>query len=197
MRLTKSESGFSLIELMIVISIMGLLIAISIPSTAMMRVRAARAGALNNLNVINTLGKAYCDDHPTNCTKPGVVTDGSVTIFHYGNGSSGGVGTTRCEPNSLGFSTTDCDKSYYNYSFSIVSGAGPILEAHSSYIQGSGYTSRTGNRDGPPTRFCKPPLDRSFYKVYYLDRLTMTNEVITNLENQDAIKDCFDPKRSP
>jgi type IV pilus assembly protein PilA len=60
----KDEKGFTLIELMIVIAIIGILAAIAIPQFSAYRGRAADASALADAKNCHTCLNAYLTDHP-------------------------------------------------------------------------------------------------------------------------------------
>jgi len=69
----KGEKGFTLIELMIVIAIIGILAAIAIPQFTAYRVKGYDTQAKGELKSYYTACQAYLADHPT-------VTDCSLAI---------------------------------------------------------------------------------------------------------------------
>ena len=68
-RMLTDKKGFTLIELMIVIAIIGILAAIAIPQFAKYRRKAYNSAALSDLKNVRTEIEAYYADHdsyPTN-----------------------------------------------------------------------------------------------------------------------------------
>jgi prepilin-type N-terminal cleavage/methylation domain-containing protein len=70
----KSQKGFTLIELMIVIAIIGILAAIAIPQFTSYRVKGYNVQAKGELKSYYTACQAYFADHPT-------VTDCSLALI--------------------------------------------------------------------------------------------------------------------
>jgi prepilin-type N-terminal cleavage/methylation domain-containing protein len=75
-KLRNDEKGFTLIELMIVIAIIGILAAIAIPQFAAYRARSFNAAALADLRNLATSQEAYYADNMTYSADTGPIATG-------------------------------------------------------------------------------------------------------------------------
>ena len=88
----RKNSGFSLVELMIVVAIIGILAAIAIPNFVAMQLRAKRSELPTNLDGIRTAEKAYVnewDAYTTCAAKPSSIPSKSTSSFGATFGDGG------------------------------------------------------------------------------------------------------------
>ncbi len=175
---TKS-SGFSLVELMVVISIMSLLSALALPKVANLKIRAAQAEKQVNLNFLYTALKSHRAENEN------LVVGYSIQHGTYKLGGDANF----CGTNSIGFFITECEKLRYFYNGYAYSGSDEVAASASSVylVIGGSVVVRYGNKQGPPTSIC---TKRIIYEVRYNDIWTMdNNRHLTATHN--ALSDCW------
>ena len=84
-KLANREEGFTLIELMIVIAIIGILAAIAIPQFSAYRKRSYNAAAQSDVRNIATAQEAYYIDESTYCNDYSSLTGSSYGYYQSGN----------------------------------------------------------------------------------------------------------------
>jgi len=97
--ITKTEKGFTLIELMIVVAIIGILAAIAIPQFSSYRVKAFNAAALSDLHTIKLAEESEYADSQTYGK-----TASSTAAVAQGAGTVVAVGSAFIGKNALGLS---------------------------------------------------------------------------------------------
>jgi prepilin-type N-terminal cleavage/methylation domain-containing protein len=95
---TKSQKGFSLVELMVVIAILGVLSALAVTQFRTFKVRAARTEAMTNMTAIYALLEGFTAERGFDPYDAALVCGGS---------------------NLLGASITNCTQARYNYFFQV------------------------------------------------------------------------------
>ena len=80
-----NEKGFTLIELMIVIAIIGILAAIAIPQFSAYRMRSFNAAAVADIRNVATAQEAYFVDNSIYCATPGSIQGPTYGLYLSGN----------------------------------------------------------------------------------------------------------------
>lgn len=107
--------GFSLVELMAVLTVVGILVSLALPRFRVFIARSRQAEAVHNLGIVDKLQKAY------HLREQGFGNDGR---WHLGMIMGLGAPTGTCSDsaqgtkNTLGFRVEDCNKLRYTYSTS-------------------------------------------------------------------------------
>jgi type IV pilus assembly protein PilA len=104
----KDQKGFTLIELMIVIAIIGILAAIAIPQFSKYRTRAYNTAAKADIKNAYTAAQAYYSDHSA------AVDAAGLTAYGYTASADVNVGITSGNADTLSFTSdhSSGDKSY-------------------------------------------------------------------------------------
>ena len=83
MIIRKNTSGFTLVEIMIVVAIIGLLAAIAVPNFAQARQNARRGNCINNMRLIDAAKEQYAlENNKDSSTTP---ASGDLTPYLKGN----------------------------------------------------------------------------------------------------------------
>ena len=110
-RLHREEQGFTLIELLVVIIILGILVAIAVPSYLAFRGRATNAGAQADLRTIAPVIESYYSDNGTyvGMTIAGLKAsyDQSIVTANYSLGTVAPGAATYCIQSTVNGTTYD------------------------------------------------------------------------------------------
>jgi len=112
----RNTAGFSLLELMVVVAIIGILAAMAIPRYNIFRARARQSEAKTSLGVIFTLQEAFKIEKEKYYN--GAAAWGGAAMEGAGaNKATGylGGGTHTCTANRLGFRLANCNAARYQY----------------------------------------------------------------------------------
>ena len=84
MIIKKNTAGFTLVEIMIVVAIIGLLAAIAVPNFVQARTNARRSTCINNLRLVDAAKEQYALEN----NKDSTTTPGSDDITPYLKGNA-------------------------------------------------------------------------------------------------------------
>ena len=79
MKISRNSKGFTLVEIMIVVAIIGLLAAIAVPNFAQARTSARRSTCINNMRLIDASKEQYALEN----NKDSATTPGTADITPY------------------------------------------------------------------------------------------------------------------
>ena len=158
---TKNKLGFSLLELMVVVAIIGVLATFAIPRFNIFRARARQGEAKSNLGVIFTLQEAFKIDKEqyydgTTAVWGGEpMNNGDSSSDNYVGYKDAGAGNV-CKANKLGFRLANCSAARYRYymvsadEFSFMTYAFAPSDTSSRIFPGCNGSTRE-NTAGPST----------------------------------------------
>ena len=146
--------GFSLVEMMVVIAIIGILVSLALPRFRTFIARTRMAEAVTNLGVIKTLQKSY-NLHYQMLGQDDVHYNGILMGNGWWSSGSGRCGSAFLK-NKLGFRVEDCTKLRYTYwsfqgNFTFLS----VLSTPAHTVYPSGYHAGASN-DGKGTHAIYP-----------------------------------------
>ena len=111
----KKLAGFSLLELMVVVAILGVLATVAVPRFNIFRARARQSEAKSNLGVIYTLQEAFNIDHEFYYDGDEAKWGGTKMKDSASRDGYRGGGSSVCKENKLGFRLANCGKARYGY----------------------------------------------------------------------------------
>jgi prepilin-type N-terminal cleavage/methylation domain-containing protein len=96
---TNRKAGFTLVEIMIVVAIIGLLAAIAIPNFVKARTTAQKNGCINNLRQLDGAKEQYALEQKKTDVDP-------VTLANIEDYVKGGASNIKCPADNLAYTVT-------------------------------------------------------------------------------------------
>jgi prepilin-type N-terminal cleavage/methylation domain-containing protein len=171
-------SGFSLVELMIVVAIIGILAALAQPQFLVYQARAKQSEAMTNLSMIYALANGAASEH-ANGLFPASPADTRLTLGDNSTDNS------CARTNELGFRLTECRETRYVYFYEQPTVAGDItFVAQAEEFDNRVFPSCTGFSDAVL-------IDQNkFVDQGNVDRDTVAQTVKGNFDTTSGIVVC-------
>ncbi len=188
--ITHFQKGFSLVELMVVISILSLISGLAIPNIAAMKIKAAKAEPQTNLRVFEVAVKSYQAETGYYASPD----DGYVDSLNLGPQKLFGfeMYTGTIPFLGISFAPDIGRKLKYHYWFELREDSYGIA-AQNSEVTIAGLSYRYGS--SLPTQYCKARLAASGSAFSYLDYMKVESEngsmLGTPIGVLNALKNCF------
>ena len=119
----KKRIGFTLVELMVVVAIIGILVRLGYPQMNAFVAKARQAEAQLNLGMIHKLQESYLIEQDKYYNGVGGVLNTGSGFGYLGSGSS------HCESNPLGLKVSNCNELRYKYTVTATDGDFAALAA--------------------------------------------------------------------
>ncbi len=179
------RGGFSLVELLAVIAIIGLLANMTMSSFLLLQIKAARAEMHLYLRTITSLMHAYHGEHGAYYNAFTGPAETSPELFwSYGPVKTG----DRCTSTPLGFSSKNCESMRYFYSVTNHGQNTFVLRAEAMEIRtATTLVQRNGNPPINPRR-CQVPSP--VFTAHYADIWSIDQENVLT-PNMDATETCL------
>lgn len=155
------ETGFTLVELLVVMAIMGILAALTLAAVSSVTGRARRVSCLNNLRHLNLGVRMYSDDSNDKAPKPARWTSHPYSAYKDLMKSYVGLRGQSSERDKL--FACPADTFYYDYSLGHYPPSAPLVGYVPESICGrpdfdySSYLFNAGNLFGTPKRPANRP----------------------------------------
>ena len=111
----RGTAGFSLLELMVVVAILGVLAMVAIPRYDIFRARSRQSEAKANLGVLFTLQETFRIEHERYYNGDGGAWGGDSMNDATSRQGYRGATTRTCQRNKLGFRMANCGEARYGY----------------------------------------------------------------------------------
>jgi prepilin-type N-terminal cleavage/methylation domain-containing protein len=178
-RTTSTRSGFTLIELMIAVAILGILAAIAIPAFSASMRRSKTVEATGNLNALFKAAATYYAAERTGPTVAGTTvagcTVGNASLTPASPGTQKVLGNFSANTSFAALSFSVADYIYYGYAIdSIGSDCGRAANTQDLYTL---YAQGDLDGDGTPSRFELAVGSDSNNTLYHARGFYIVNEI--------------------